>query len=276
VNQLGFQGERDGRAIIARRLRALEHAPDYLEPGAVALLLRHAGGSGARLRAGLASVLFLASTEDAPAVDAALAARALGGMVPAAGPEAAPGVRGRRAALGAVAAAAALAAILVWQPEPPTFLAPEPLLHLAPDVSSPAQIVLEPTALPAPLPPAVLVRQPPVPPMLASLPEAPTASVLLLFPPRNANALAGLRPLALQLQQVGVAHIRARPAATPAARRVVYFFHADDAKLAQLIADTVARAHWPHTEGNSLQPLLVQSPPGSPAHAPGEIEVRLP
>ena len=64
-------------ALIARRLDALGHRPDLLDQQAVAALVADAAGSGRRLRSSLAATLFLASTEDAPQIDASLVHRAL-------------------------------------------------------------------------------------------------------------------------------------------------------------------------------------------------------
>ncbi len=70
-------------ALILRRLDALGHRPDLLDPYAIAALVADAGGSGRRLRSSLAATLFLASTENAPQIDAALVHRALTPVRPA-------------------------------------------------------------------------------------------------------------------------------------------------------------------------------------------------
>ncbi len=64
-------------AAVAQRLQVLGHPPDLLDRPATACLVGYASGSERQLRAGLAAVLFVASTEDAPKVDAALVRRAL-------------------------------------------------------------------------------------------------------------------------------------------------------------------------------------------------------
>ncbi len=70
-------------ALILRRLDALGHRPDLLDRQAIAALVADAGGSGRRLRSSLAATLFLASTENASQIDAALVRRALAPARPA-------------------------------------------------------------------------------------------------------------------------------------------------------------------------------------------------
>jgi hypothetical protein len=295
-----------GEAMIARRLRTLGHAPDYLSPGAVDCLLAHAGGSAEQVRVGLAAVLFLAATEDAPLVDEALAARALQThRAVAAGP--APIGSGRShwllPTLFGVMVTGLLLAVAVFAarrspvaaPEPAMVIAPAPvgsvaittIVEAAPLTPSARQgiIPLEPppkVAVPArpaqalaPMPPPITVRQLPVPEAAGRLEvrEPPAAaSVLLLFPAHSPRALARLRTLALALQRSGIGEIRARPSPLAPTRNAVSFFHDNDAGLAQLVAAAVASAHWPHLDRVSLQPSLVFTP----SRGDGEIEVRLP
>jgi hypothetical protein len=275
--------ESDAEALIARRLRALGHAPDYLSPQAIAALLAHAAGSPEPLRVALAAVLFLAATEDAPRVDAALVARALNtNRVEPAGP--APVGSGRAhwllpAAFG-VGVTGLMLALAILATRPPPEAAPvatiaviaQAPLRLPPREVSPRLRPPPPTMVPAPpalapLPPAITIRELPVP---QAVPATP--SVLLLFPAHSPRALARLRTVARALQRAGITDIRAQPIATEITRQAVSFFHPDDSTLAQLVATTIASAHWPHLEHDALAPSLVVQP----ARPAGEIEVALP
>ncbi len=307
-------------ALIARRLDALGHSPDLLDRGAVAVLVADAAGSGRRLRSSLAATLFLASTEDAPQVDASLVHRALTPVRPVSnqpGP-AAQAATTRPKWLKAsrfylVAGLAALAVSLTnlvvhppaTRPPPAAVQTPTPALEqlpksppaqqqpakAPPDRPVPAKPPQESATAPAtppvlvPLPPAIVVRSPPVPasslptPLPAGLPPlpvAPPASIILLYPARDAAALDRLRPIALKLQNAGMADIRAKPVHAPPPRRVVSYFYSGDRPLADAIAKTLADSAWPRLNGNALQPSLVLPPPGLPGRIPGTVEVQLP
>ncbi len=201
-------------ALIARRLDALGHSPDLLDRCAIAALVADAGGSGRRLRSSLAATLFLASTEDAPQIDADLVHRALTPARPAIiqpGPTTqAAAVRPKRFTAsrfyllaGLVALAVSLTSLVLRPlagkpvPEPAQIAAPENSLppppariQQPPSGATAARTVpvkpeTEPAAAPvpppiqapalAPLPPAVAVRSLPVPE--ASLPAAAPPSL---------------------------------------------------------------------------------------------------
>ncbi len=135
-------------------------------------------------------------------------------------------------------------------------------------------------------PPPISVRSLPVPPSASEprehaaapgrLKTAAAAAVLLLYPDRDAQALARLRPLAIKLQQQGITNIRARPTRALPARRAISYFYTDDEPLAHVIAQTLSEADWPQLKGNSLQPSLVLVPPGLHPRRPGTIEIQLP
>ncbi len=177
-------------ALIARRLVALDHPPDLLDPGAVAALVADARGSGRRLRTTLAATLFLASTEDAPRIDAALVRRALAAQatpltpiavdsLPAGRPRIAP----RHLLLAITAAALAIGLVLiVLQPHTP---APEPRTAAILPLQSPAA---------APPPPAQSQDQPPSPEKLQSQAAQPPASQAQPAPPRTAPPPASSQP----------------------------------------------------------------------------------
>lgn len=305
-------------ALIARRLDALGHNPDLLDHSAIAALVADAAGSGRRLRSSLAATLFLASTEDAPQVDAGLVHRALSPVRPAPRPvpmaqASAPRPTWLRASrfylmAGVAALVVSLANLVVHPPAtqhpstpvqetaPASIQAPLPqpvpersaeTPREAPVPAKPSLAVVTAPAAPpalAPLPPPVAVRSPPVPaasqpvaaPVTPSLPVSPPASVVILYPARDAAALDRLRPIALKLQNAGMADIRAKPVHAPPPRRVVSYFYTEDRPLADTIAKALSDSAWPKLNSNSLQPLLVLPPPGLPGRVPGTIEVQLP
>ncbi len=313
-------------ALIARRLDALGHSPDLLDHGAVAALVADAAGSGRRLRSSLAATLFLASTEDAPEIDADLVHRAL---MPAPTVMNQPGPAAQAAAsrpgrfkasrlylvAGVAALAVALTGLVLHEPSGQPAVAPTQSpapLDSALSAASPGQElparsatgkstavqppdiarVPAPPPILAPLPPPVAVRslpvpassvpepvssQPAAPPAgLPPLPAAAPASIIMLYPARDAGALDRLRPIALKLQNAGMTDIRAKPVHAPPPRRVISYFYSEDRPLADAIAKSLAGSTWPKLTGNALQPSLVLPPPGLPGRIPGTIEVQLP
>ena len=157
----------------------------------------------------------------------------------------------------------------------------------APAAAAPASAAPDANKLAAlqTLSPPVSVPSLPVPPSSVESPNltdsgrlrtAAPASILLLYPDRDAEALRRLRPLAIRLQQEGITNIRARPTRALPARRAISYFYTDDEPLAHVIAQTLAEADWPQLKGNSLQPSLVLVPPGLHPRRPGTIEIQLP
>ena len=303
-------------ALIVRRLDALGHPPDLLDRQAVVALVVDADGSGRRLRSSLAATLFLASTEDAPQIDAGLVQRALASSTAATLPKPRAPIlqtskprptrlKASRFFLMAGLAVLALAlANLVLRP-PPGQPAPAEVQPFAaapakpPPAQAPAKqpasqaALIKPQPAPAaqpaappslsPMPPPVVVRSLPVPEAasgadtaLPPLPAGAPSAVVLLYPARDSGALNRLRAIALRLQGAGVAEIRAKPVHAPPPRRVISYFYNEDRPLADAIAKTLADSAWPKLSDNSLQPLLVLLPPGLPGRNPGTIEVQLP
>jgi hypothetical protein len=173
--------------IVARQLAALGHPPGLLLDEGVSALIEKSQGSVPRLRALLASTLFLASTEDAQQIGADLVQRAAESLEAAhqrvtAEPDmfdddpaaAASGPLRRNAALlaGALGIAAAVAVVLTVVSHgrgPPGKAAPaasiqpsRPLMpaHPATPVQTPARASIPPPATVAPL---VKSPKPPVP-----------------------------------------------------------------------------------------------------------------
>jgi hypothetical protein len=257
-----------------------------LVPSPVEHLLAHASGSAEQLRLGLSAVLFLAATEDAPLVDAALVSRALHANRP--GQARAAPMAARRAnwllpTVFGVTVTGVLLALAIFGTRKPPAAAPAPVIRLIAD--APLAVPPRPVSVPLKPPPAIAVAAPPVrepapmpPPItIRELPvPAAVPSVLLLFPAHSPRALPRLRMLALALQKAGITDIRAKASAVEPARQAVSYFHGDDAALAQQVATTLASAHWPHMNTQSLQPSLVVLPPGLPERPPGDIEVALP
>ncbi len=176
-------------ALIVRRLDALGHRPDLLDRYAIAALVADAGGSGRRLRSSLAATLFLASTEDAPQIDAGLVHRALTpprSAVTLPGPAAQAGAtrpswfRASRFYLvaGLAALAVALANLVLHPPAGAPAPAAVPMASPGPVAPPPpaptqAQTVLAVPAETVPAkPPAELAAPPATPPVLAPLPPA--------------------------------------------------------------------------------------------------------
>ena len=284
------------REVIAARLAQLDHAPDFLDNQAVAALTEYAAGSPQRLRAALASTLFLASTEDAPQVGRALVQRALqdSDTRPVSQQRTAPT---RSWPLAGAAAAAGLAvlvavAVLPYRSPPPTpTTVPAPgapsSRPAAPRTASPRPA--EPIAAPPPTLPPVVVQRPTVPQPLVEqrvaapvvppdiLPASPQATVVLMYSTHNAAALSRLDQLVRRLRQAGIGQIETRAVAfTSAARRPVSYFFADDYEPAQTISTVLQGEGWPRLQRNSLPPRLVLPPTGVPPRHPGLIEVRLP
>jgi hypothetical protein len=188
--------------MIARRLRALGHAPDYLAPGAVDCLMLHAGGSVEQLRMGLAAVLFLAATEDAPLVDEKLAARALhtNGAAPA-GPSPvgfAPTNWVLPTLFGVLVTGLMLALAIVATRKPPVaspvpaiVVAPAPI-HTPPVSTVPVVTVPTVTLPTAQAPASTVIEEAPltIPPVTMSVPLQPPPKIAVTAPPAR-----GLKPM---------------------------------------------------------------------------------
>ena len=286
------------RGFIAARLAQLQHPPDFLDGTAVAALIDHAAGSQHRLRAALASTLFLASTEDAPHVGRALVERALQNS------DRRPTLRARHApssawpmAGAAVTGIAVALAMFLLANRPTTYgtlrahtVAPAPRSAAAVPLSTlqfvpppaPFRPASQPTRAPAPArsaPPAPLVEQrvatPAVPP--DTLPASPQATAVLIYSVRDPAALSRLDTLVRRLRQSGIVQIETRPPSTiGVARRPISYFYADDYEPAQIISTVLLGEGWPRLAGNSLAPRLVLTPTGDSQRHPGLIEVRLP
>jgi len=247
--------------LIASRLAALGHPPDYLARDAMDALVRGAAGSEQRLRAGLAGALFLAATEDAPRVDRLHVQRALEDAPPA--PELAlPASRRLR-----VSPWAAL----------PLFLAAALLFRLARHHERPAQPVAvehrAAPAAPAAIPP---IAQHPVvdaaPPAAVMLEESPPI-VSIVIGPHTRQTAPELQALAAILRQAGLptAILHAALPAGPADPAVSYFY-AEDRRLADRVARILDARPYPQLPAPG--PRLVGGQAGTVP--PGSVEIRLP
>ena len=269
----------------------------------MAALIEYAAGSPQRLRAALASTLFLASTEDAPHVGRALVQRALADsdLRPTA-PASRPARTRRWPLAGALAAGLAIVlttALLPRRASPPApsptrTIAPAPIAALhhrpaamlppAPRRQSTEAVLTPPKALPpvvpqpAPAPPPLVeqrVAAPVLPPDI--LPASPQATAVLIYSNHDAAALGRLDELVRQLRQAGIGQIETRAVPfTSAVRRPISYFFADDYEPAQTISAVLQGQGWPRLQRNSLAPRLVLPPTGVPPRRPGLIEVRLP
>jgi hypothetical protein len=292
---------------IAARLAALHHPPDLLDPSAVAALIEHAGGSTRRLRAALASTLFLASSEDAPRIGAALVARALhDGPAPRGG--ARPAVTRpawvRFWPLG-LAGGAVLLALLAWPPRhsavpsptpPPTpaQMAPTPVpAHVAAArpaaVAAPAPALAAPQSQPAPLPPqpAPIVARPAPPAPLPTqfvaapalpriLPLGPPSTVLLMLPGGDAATMRRAAGLAQRLRDAGIAAVETRPGHPAGALPPVSYFHAGDLGVARKASAVLTNEGWPNLSRDLLTPRLLPPPHGKASRRRGLVEIQLP
>lgn len=221
-------GPAEAHAIIDRRLDALGHPPDYLDATARAVLTAQAAGSPGRLRASLAAVLFLASTEDAPAIDAGLVQRALHASQPDSPPPALPRQRRHRPPVVPLAIGISATVMLLG------LLTLTPHRHSAVHSERPAPTSTSPAPLPAPLadhaasPPdaaASLTRQPTreasldlVPPAPPPAPASAAAAASASAPapaPASSAAADGLAPLPPAVA-IGAPSLAPAPAAGPA------------------------------------------------------------
>jgi hypothetical protein len=159
---MGHQTDIRPRACIAARLAALDRPADFLTEDAVEALLAHAGGSLPRLRAALASTLFLGSTEDAPRVDRSYVERAVSALPP---------MTARRTGIHSVwlLAGVAIVALAVglpltlWRADPGTVAqnaAPMATAGLAQKAARPAENAAQKTGAPVARPPPVMVLPP--------------------------------------------------------------------------------------------------------------------
>ena len=219
-------------ACVAERLKTLGHPADLVTPGALEALMEHAGGSIPRLRAALASTIFLASTEDAPHIERDHVERAVEnlGVVPMTGVltqamEARAPLSRRRGAwamptmaalLVAITAAGAIfvarsghsdappppavlsaSGITALQSPPPAPLPDKPQAISAAPVPAAAPISPAPVKLP-PIPPAIVVQNPPLPPNAAAIPSPAAAPAIS---PGGAPTPPGLTTIVLRYRQ---------------------------------------------------------------------------
>lgn len=264
-------GREAAAAAIASRLATLGHPPDLLDGEAVQALVAHAGGSATRLRAALASTLFLASTEDAARIGRKLVERAIQDSLPSATPVG----RNRRPFAGAAIGGALLLAIAValWthRPHPKSAIPPAPRALSAAKVAAPA-----PNIRPAPQPVGTAAPPPAEPDPTAILPGAPPSAVLITFSPHRTGPSGSLDLLVARLHAAGIGQVETRPGLAARARRPIAYFFADDLPLARTVLQAVTDSNWPLLERNSLAPLLVLSPTGLVPRRPGQIEIHLP
>jgi hypothetical protein len=280
------------RASIAARLAALDRPPDFLTEDAVAALLAHAGGSLPRLRAALASTLFLSATEDAPRADHTHVERAVAALPPLG-----PGTA-RRAGVHSVwlLAGAAVVALIVgvpialWRTEPGAAAAPGAA------TTAPAQLAPQSQVYALQQPAAVLVVQTP-PTALAHLPAlrpgrtltAQTAGAMTVPPPRAPPAIVlryqpadrwaadKLAAASAYLRRAGFTRIYAFPLRGHATPIGVRYFFPEDQDAARRV---LAVAAGPLGERPLMQRrtamLLVRQPASQHAHPPGTLELILP
>ena len=225
------------KAVIAARLRALGHPPDLLDHQAVTALVEHAGGSGVRLRAALASALFLASTEDASRIGRALVNRALqeSGDIPPA-PQASvsrPAHRWLLPGAAAVAGAVFVLALLVYHPwSPPVANLPARPVEktIAQASTGPAQNA--PAGRANQFPNRAVPKPPPEPPgdLAKPLPNPAPASVVIA-PPVPAAAEPAAAPPEAPAETAASAVPLDLPAVPPA--NVVLMVSTRDAAAAQ-------------------------------------------
>jgi hypothetical protein len=197
------------RACIAARLAALDRPADFLTDDAVEALLVHAGGSLPRLRAALASTLFLGSTEDTTRVDHTHVERAVAALPPTipSRPRR-TGMNGLWLLIGAAIGALAVGIpMTVWRIGQGTMVEQTPAAQSAANAPAPgprkdASQQAAPPIAPSPdtaapkLPLAIAVDSPPLPPF--AQPLAPPATVTTLPPhavPPSPVAVANLPAL---------------------------------------------------------------------------------
>jgi hypothetical protein len=271
-----MRDRRRASRIVARQLSSLGHSSDlFLEEGMTALFEK-SQGSVPRLRALLASTLFLASTEDAPAIGAELVQRAAEALEP--GKAAAAAARGplrRNAALlaGALAVCAAAAVFLivlshergtprrqpVRQPLPPP---PAASAQTTPQAKIPAHA--SPPVAPQTAPPLKMspFKLPPV-----TMPEAPVPQVVIRYTLGDPAAALRVESLGARLrgQKIDPAYSLARRGQI-SQPSVTYFF-AEDADLARRIAAVA---------GGDLVTSLQMPLEGTNLRQPGTIEIEIP
>jgi hypothetical protein len=268
--------------LVAARLRDLGRPADLLTDGAIARLCSEAHGSPSRLHALLASALFLASTEDAPAIDADLVRRAavsLGAHEPEAAPPhrrspmAAPWLARPWVIAGVLAFALASTVLLVRHPRQNaapagTQLAtPQPApTPRPPTLPAPAHAGVAPLTNNAP-PPALPTRaaRPPLA-VPAVLPAGPPVSVIIRYRAGDTAAESTARAIVQRLADTNV-KAALRPGSRVTRASVRYFYENDRALALRIAADTRERLPPPRRE----DPF-----DGKTLAYPGTIEVALP
>ncbi len=287
---------RRAKAVVALRLADLDHEGDYITAGAFEELYARSHESEAALRAALNATLFLASTEDAPRIEALHVRQA----VPAAEPvrlktsETAWGPATRLVGwLGACCAAFAL--ILLAGRWLPLFevQAPAPVVAVG---TAPAKVMPKQAAARAAAPlPDVAVRTLPLPPEAddhvavantslepSLLPEAPPLQVTLVFPAYDRLERSEIGRIATFLQRSGASEVRleridaSRRAGRPIARNRVFYFFRQDLGLARHVAALLDTAGANDATRTPWSPHLVLAPPGVASHPPGSVEAYIP
>jgi hypothetical protein len=273
------------RACIAARLAALGRPTDFLTEDAIEALVAHAGDSLPRLRAALASTLFLGSTEEALRVDRTYVERAVASLPPA-GPRQHRRLHSVWLLAGVAAASVAIGVpVAVWHAD--TFATGEaaPVARAAPAI--PASLAAaqppQPAVTAPPLSQPITVRNPPLPPGARPLTAASSTAipappvVVLRYQPSAPAAEAQLAFAAAALRHAGFPRVYAYPLrgrATPIGVR--YFYPGDQAaaqRLLAIAAGPLGENPWLHRR---TELLLVPQSAAKPAHPPGTLELILP
>jgi hypothetical protein len=300
-------------ACIAARLEALGRPADLLTGDAVAALTAYAGGSIPRLRAALASTLFLGATEEAPRIDHTYVARAVEALPPdiEEHPVPRPPGTGRLAALmlaGAMAATAGVALVVsplrrqpaaeaskvaVDSPAPPRADA-APAVPPPKTTAPPAALPAPPSAqqpAPPPLPAPVVVGNPPLPPSAAPLAVRPqtvlqtprpkpwpprAVTIVLRYDATDPYALDKLAAATLCFHRAGYDHVFSYPWTGRLPLVPVYYFSPADRDAARAVAAVLTHAPaFKRARWPGRQPALLRSAREG-EHPPGTIDAIIP
>jgi hypothetical protein len=263
--------------IVARQLSALGRPPDLFLDEAVSALFESSQGSTTRLRALLASTLFLASTEEAPSIGAELVQRAAESLepfhppVPLGDELVAERVTWRRnAALlaGGLGMAAIVAAFLAYSVErrPPRKAAPAPPAQplrqtVAILQKTPGQTLAE-VKTPAHRPAVVA---PPAP--LQALPEGPVPEVVIRYTLGDPAAAARVEAIGSRLRGQKIHPAYSLAGRGQISQPSVDYYFVEDAGLARRIAAAA---------GGDMVPRLKSPSEGTNLRQPGTIEIAIP
>jgi hypothetical protein len=263
---MGGRGRDRPALLVASRLAALGHSPEYFSRDAMDALVRGAAGSDQRLRAGLAGALFLAATEDAPRVDRLHVQRALEDAPDPPLPASRPLWLSPWASLPLYLAAALL------------FLLPRQHQRLAQPVTvehSGGPGVAAPSVAQRPVAAPSGAAHPAAPPRVILLPEQLPPVISMVLGEETRQAAPELEALTASLRQAGLppAILYALPESAPADPAVAYFY-AEDRRLADRVARLLDTTPYPRQPAAAGPRLVARRADALPP--PGSVEIRLP